>query len=120
MPKIMYFPFNHWIHFLSAWHTKQQIEILAGDIARQCCTSLIQSVISKAKTLPPEQMRGYVRAYVSCDLESVIKQHNDIKHLNPTQISKVVFQAKELLIEMVVRHAISMPPTVVVDMATAA
>jgi hypothetical protein len=70
--------------------------------------------------MPPEQMRGYVRAYATCLLESVIKQRNDLKHLNPAQISKVIIEAKELLIDMVVCEVMSIPPTVVVKMANAA
>jgi hypothetical protein len=119
MPYIMHSPIKHWIQ-LSAWNAKQQIENLAIDIARQCRMPLIQMVISKTKAMTAGQMRGYVRAYVGSVLESVVKQHNDIKHLNPSQISMVVLRAKELLIDMVVCYKRSMPPIVVEDMATAA
>jgi len=120
MPNIMQSPIKHWINLLFARHTKQKIENLAGDIARQCRTSITQRVIRKSKILPPDQMRGYIRAYVTCCLESVIKQRNDTKHLNPSQISKVILQAKELVIEMVLRDMQSMPAMVVSDIATAA
>jgi hypothetical protein len=113
---------NHWISLFSAWHTNQKVKILTCDIARQCRATLIQLVISKTKkkAMPPEQMRGYVRAYANSQLETVIKQRNDLKHFNPSQISKVILEAKELLIDIVVCEVMSIPPTVVVKMANAA
>ncbi len=108
------------IKLLSARFTKQKIEDIATNIANQCRNTVTQHVIGKSKLLPPKQMRGYIRAYAACSLESIINERNDIKHLNPSQISKVILQAKEFLIEMVIGDMRSMPPTVVADIAAAA
>ena len=108
------------IKILSARLTNQKIEDLAADVASQCRTALTQRVIGKSKILPPEQIRGYVRAFAACSLESIINERSDLKHLNSSQISKVILQAKELLIEMVIGDMQSMPPTVVADIAAAA
>jgi len=113
-------PIKHLINQLFSWRTTQKIENLAVDIARQCRSRVTQQVISKSKTLPPEQLRGYVRAYATGCLESVAKQRVNTEQLNPCQISKVILQAKEFLIEMVIRDMQSMPPAVVGDIAAAA
>ena len=108
------------IRLLSARFTNQKIEDIAADIASQCRTALAQRVIGKSKILPPEQIRGYARAYAACSLESIINERSDVKRLNSRQISKVILQAKEFLIEMVIGDMQSMPPTVVADIAAAA
>ena len=93
---------------------------MAADIASQCRTSLTQRVIGKSKILPPEQIRGYVRAFAACSLESIMNERSDIRRLNSSQISKVILRAKEILIEMVIDDVQSMPPTVVANIAAAA
>ena len=108
------------IKLLSARFKKQQIEDIAADIASQCRRALTQRVIGKSKILPPEQIRGYVRAFAACSLESIMNERSDIRRLNSSQISKVILQAKEFLIEMVLGDIQSMPPTVVADIAAAA
>jgi hypothetical protein len=113
-------PVKHWINLLSARYAKQKIEDVAIDIARQCRTTLTLRVIDKSKTLPPGQLRGYVRAYATFPLENILKQHNVIEHLDRTRISKILDQAKEMLIEMVIRDVQSMPIKVVADIAAAA
>ena len=108
------------IKLLSARLTNQKIEDIAADIASQCRTALTQRVIGKSKILPPEQIRGYVRAFAACSLESIITERSDIKRLNSSQTSKVILRAKEILIEMVIGDVQSMPPIVVADIAAAA
>jgi hypothetical protein len=113
---------KHWISLFSIFHSDQKMKKLAGDIACQCRATLIQRVLSKteAKTLSHHQMRGYVRAYATSSVESAIKQHNDTKDLKFSQISRIILEAKELLIDMVVCDMSSISPTVVVKMANAA
>jgi hypothetical protein len=111
---------KHWINLLSARYAKQKIEDMAIDIARQCRTTLTPRVIDKSKTLSPEQLRGYVRAYATCSLEYIINQRNDIKHLDPIRIIKILDLAKEILIEMVIRDMQTMPTKIVTDVAAAA
>jgi hypothetical protein len=105
---------------LFAWCTKRTVEDTAADIASQCRTTLTQCVIGKSKILPPDQLRGYICAYATCSLESIINGRSDIKRLNSSQISKVIHRAKELLIEMVISDMQSMPPTIVAKIAAAA
>jgi hypothetical protein len=105
---------------LSARFTKQKIEDIAADIANQCRTTLSKQIIGKSKIMPPKQIHGYLRAYVSCSLESIINEREDIKQLDPRQISKVILQAKELLIGLVVSDMRSMSPKIVADMSAAA
>ena len=113
-------PVKQWMQNFFAWRTSQKIETLASDIARQCRPQVLQRVTSKSKTLLPEQMRGYARAYATCYLEVTMRQHMNTEHLNSVQVSKVMHQAKEFLIEMVIRDMQLKPPTVVVDVAAAA
>jgi hypothetical protein len=116
----MHFAYKDCIKLLSARLAKLKIEDIAADIASQCRSALTQRVIGKSKILPPEQIRGYIRAYAACSLESIINERSDIKRLNSSQISKVILQAKELLIEMIMGDMQSMPPKVVADIAAAA
>ncbi|MGD0517547.1 MAG: hypothetical protein ABSA26_08435 [Thermoguttaceae bacterium] len=111
---------KYWINLLSTKYTQQKIEDVALDIARQCRTILIQRVIGQTKTFSSEQLRGYVRAYAPCPLENILKQRNDVEHLDPTRISKILDQAKEILIEMVIRDMQTMPTKVMADIAAAA
>jgi hypothetical protein len=105
---------------LSARLTKQKIESIAADVASQCRTALSQRVIGKSKILPPEQIRGYIGAFATCSLETIINERSDLKQLSPNQISKVILQAKVFLIDMVIDDMQSMPPKVVADIAAAA
>jgi hypothetical protein len=117
---MMHSAVNACIKLLSARLTKQKIEDIAADIASQCRTALTQRVTGKSKILPPEQIRGYVRAFAACSLESIIVERSDIKRLDSSQISKVILRAKEILIEMVIGDVQSTPPKVVADIAAAA
>ena len=116
----MLFEIKNCIRLLSVRRMKHKTEYIAADVADQCRAALAQRVIGKAKILPPEQIRGYIRAYAACSLESIINERSDVKRLNSRQISKVILQAKEFLIEMVIGDMQSMPPTVVADIAAAA
>ncbi len=108
------------IKLVSTRLNSQRIENIAIDVANQCRTAVTQQIISKSKILPPKQMRGYIRAYVTCFLESIIDKHNDIKNLDPSRYSKVAYLAKEFLIELVMDDMGSTPPAVVADIAAAA
>ncbi len=99
---MMHSPIKDCIELLSARFTKQKFEDIASDIASQCRTALTQRVIGKSKILPPKQFRGYIRAFAACSIESIINERSDLKRLNSSQISKVMLQAKEILIEMVI------------------
>jgi hypothetical protein len=113
-------PFKHLMQLLSPWRGSHDIENLASDIARQSRIHVTKQLLCQAKFLPYDQMKGYIRAYATLYLSSIIKQHNDITHLNTSQVAKVVLKAKEYLIEMVVRDLQSMPPIVMADIAAAA
>jgi hypothetical protein len=117
---MMHIAIKDCIKLLSIRSTKHKIEEMAADIASQCRTALAQRVIGKSKILPPEQIRGYVRAFATCSLESIINQRSDIRRLNSSQISKVILRAKEILIEMIIDDVQSMPPTVVANISAAA
>ena len=75
---------------------KHKTETVAADLARQCRAAVTHQIVGKSKVLSPEQMRGYVRAYATCSLDSIIDKRDDIKRLNSSQISKVILQAKEI------------------------
>ena len=108
------------VNMIFIGQTNQKVENLANDIANQCRARLTKLVSRESKVLPPEQMRGYIRAYVTDYLESVVKQRIDTNHFHHSQISKIILQAKELVIEMVACDMQCMPHTVVADIATAA
>jgi hypothetical protein len=108
------------IDLLPSWFTTHKNETIAGDIARQCRTVLVQRIVHKSKSHALSQMRGYIRAYSTNCVKSAITQRPELKNLSSAQVSKIIFLAKESLIEMVVREARSMPPTYTADIAHAA
>lgn len=112
--------FKRWINLLFAGRTKKTVEKMADEIVRQCHPILMQRIFGKTKAMPPEQMRGYVRAYSAYCTETIINRRNDIEHLTPSQFAKIISLAKEILIEIVLRDTRSIPPKVVEDIATAA
>ncbi len=110
--------FKHWLSFIcyGSW----KIDNLAADIARRCKASLIHRIINRSNSLPPEQMRGYVQAYATGCLESVVREWVAVERPDPALISEVVLRAKEFLIEIVLSEMQVIIPPVVADITRAA
>jgi hypothetical protein len=119
-PTIMQSLVKYWINHFAAWKKSHGSQKLSADIARQCRCILNQRIISKSRTLPPDQIRGYARAYTDSCLNSIIDSRSDLRHIDDAQLKKIILQAKEILIETAVSDMCSLPPTVVVGMAAAA
>jgi len=94
--------------------------MLAADIARRCQSTLCHRLVDKSETFSLEQMRGYARAYAMDCLEPVLNQWITAEQPKPALICKVTAQAKEFLIEMVVREMQASSISVAADIAIAA
>jgi hypothetical protein len=105
---------------LPTWFTTHKNETIAGEIAQQCRIVLVQRMVCKSKSPTQSQMRGYIRAYSTNCVKAAIKQRSDLKKLSSAQVSKIIHLAKECLIEMAVREAQPMPPTLTAKIAHAA
>jgi hypothetical protein len=61
-----------------SWQKTNILEKLALDMAHQSRIILSQQIVKNAKTLPPEQVPGYVRAYTACRLEFIVESRSDL------------------------------------------
>ena len=112
---------NRWFDRINFWHATQKIDALAAQLARQCRMPLTQMLSPVAERMACEQLRGYVRAYATQCIASAVKSRNDVTAFTSSQISKAMLQAKELLIEMIVRDTrVVTPPIITTDFAAAA
>lgn len=96
---------NYCFDLIFSNFTTQNIKNTAHEIAQQHqieCMERFNSI-----SLPPDQMRGYVRAYIRSFTDSVVKKHLQDKHLSTKQISKITLVVKELLIEMAKHNTLS-------------
>lgn len=105
---------------LAFWHINHKIEDLAGSIARQCRMALSRPLSNISGNMPVDQMRGYIRAYATSCVELAVKHHADTADLSASHVSKVTLQAKELLIEMMVRDMQAVQTTCTRRLAAAA
>lgn len=108
----------YWFNFLGFTPRRKKIETLASYIAQQCKIDLIRR--SSSKTLSHGQMRGYVRAYITSNMESSIIKHLKTETFSSSQITEIIGQVKELLIEKFVSEIQPMSPKVREDIAFAA
>jgi hypothetical protein len=110
---------NRWFSYI--YSKRKDVENLAGHIARQSRANLIQQIICHTRALPPEQVKGYARAYSPGCLEPHIKQWIACNRPNNALISAVTSKSREQLIEMVVQDIqTTSPPVVITDVAAAA
>jgi hypothetical protein len=99
---------------------RAKAENVAAELAERCRAVVARQVIGKSKVLPPKQLRGYIRAYATQALESVISGSEALESLDSGRISAIIARAKDLLVELVASEARSMPPKSEVGIAAAA
>jgi hypothetical protein len=112
--------FAQWISQIFNRHASRSIDVLVDKIVRDCRTTLVNRVMRASGILSPEQMRGYVRAYATTCIAKSMEQNIGIESIKTKLISRVAVQAKEMLIEMVIRDVQSLPPTIVANLTAAA
>jgi hypothetical protein len=93
---------KQWSSVFTFWRSKEKIESVAADVARQFRQVLSQRIGNKLGNMSSEQMRGYVRAYANCLLETNIEARIEDEHLTVSQAAQIRSLSKEYLIEMVV------------------
>jgi hypothetical protein len=97
-----------------------KVEDAAARLVKQCRAVVARRVSGTSNTLPPKQLRGYIRAHATRALELAISGSNDLRSFDSRRISTIVALAKEQLIESVSNEARSLPPKSEVGVAAAA